>query len=77
MTSHAARGSHLSGSWRGKFGTKTQLAPKNKPFFAMKKFSSERPFLVAFLGFCKEVTGLKGFKTKTITDDGAQRAFLS
>jgi hypothetical protein len=45
--------------------------------FAVKNFGSELPFLVTSFGCCKEVTGLKGFKTKTITDDGAQRAFLS
>jgi hypothetical protein len=51
--------------------------PKNKSFFAVENFGSERPFLVTSFGCCKEVTGSKGFETKTITDDGAQRAFLS
>jgi hypothetical protein len=27
-----------------------------------------------WMHFIKEVSGLKGFKTKTITEDGAQRA---
>jgi len=31
--------------------------------------------LVTSFDCCKEVTGSKGFETKTITDDGAQRAF--
>ncbi|WP_293748498.1 hypothetical protein [uncultured Paraglaciecola sp.] len=30
-----------------------------------------------FLAVEEKVTGLKGFKTKTIMDDGAQRAFGS
>jgi hypothetical protein len=40
MTADAARGSHLSGAWR-----EHSKRPKNKPFFAVKNFSSERHFL--------------------------------
>tara|TARA_R110000751_G_scaffold307911_1_gene435142 strand:+ start:68930 stop:69226 length:297 start_codon:yes stop_codon:yes gene_type:complete len=40
--------------------------PKNKPFFAVKNFSSERRFLVTLFRCCKRVTGSKGLETKTI-----------
>jgi len=46
--------------------------PKNKPFFAVKNFGSGGFFLVTlFLAVEEKVTGLNGFKTKTIRDDGA------
>jgi hypothetical protein len=52
------------------------LPPKNKPFYAVKNFSSGGIFLVTlFFAVEKRVTGSKGFESKTIMDDGAKRAF--
>jgi hypothetical protein len=43
-----------------------------------ENFSSGGIFLVTlFFAVEKRVTGLKGFKSKTIKDDGAKRAFAN
>jgi hypothetical protein len=50
--------------------------PKNKLFFAVKNLGSGGIFLdTLFFAVEKRVSGLKGFKSKTIMDDGAQPAF--
>ncbi|MFQ3189440.1 MAG: hypothetical protein ACI936_000564 [Paraglaciecola sp.] len=51
--------------------------PKNKPFFAVKNFSSGGIFLsTLFFAVEKRVDGSKGFESKTIRDDGAKRALI-
>jgi hypothetical protein len=48
----------------------------NLPDNRMKNILASGFFLVTlFLAVEEKVTGLKGFKSKTIRDDGAQRAF--
>jgi hypothetical protein len=49
---------------------------ENKSFYAVKNFSSGGIFLVTlFFAVEKRVTGVKGFKSKTILNDGAKRVF--
>jgi hypothetical protein len=50
--------------------------PRISQFFAVKNFCSGGIFLdTLFFAVEKRVSGLKGFKSKTIMDDGAKRDF--